>query len=108
MLAIQPRPGGGYYLWAADRPGSTAQTSRYDSTTQTWASFPSTNGNPRNLPGNKCVDAAGNMWIYRVLPDNFNVVLEKFFCQEKPDKTCRTCNQNFFDGKIHEFFLRKY
>ncbi|MFN0133717.1 MAG: GC-type dockerin domain-anchored protein [Phycisphaerales bacterium] len=76
MLAIQPRPGGGYYLWSGDRSGSTAQTSRYDSTTQSWTTFPSTNGNPRNLPGNKCVDAAGNMWIYRVLPDNFNVVLD--------------------------------
>ncbi len=83
MLAIQPKPGGGYYVWAADRPGSTAQTSRYDSTTQTWTVFPSTSGNPRNLPGNKCVDAAGNLWIYRVLPDNFNVVLDA----RRPDGT---------------------
>lgn len=76
MLAIQPRPGGGYYVWAADRPGSIAQTSRYDSTTQAWTTIPSNSGNPRNLPGNKCVDASGNLWIYRVLPDGFNVVLD--------------------------------
>jgi hypothetical protein len=75
-LAIQPKPGGGYYVWAAEGPGYTTLAQRYDSTTQTWTIIPSTNGNPRNLPGNKCVDAAGNMWIYRVLADGFNTVLD--------------------------------
>ncbi len=82
-LAIQPKPGGGYYVWAADGPGTIGQTQRYDSTTQAWTTFPSTSGNPRNLPGNKCVDPDGNMWIYRVLPDNFNAVLD---CR-RPDGT---------------------
>lgn len=75
-LAIQPKPAGGYYVWAADGPGYTTLTQRYDSATQAWTTIPSTNGNPRNLPGNKCVDAAGNMWIYRVLADGFNTVLD--------------------------------
>lgn len=75
-LAIQPKPAGGYYVWAADGPGSTTLTQRYDSATQNWTTIASTSGNPRNLPGNKCVDAAGNMWIYRVLPDSFNTVLD--------------------------------
>lgn len=82
-LAIQPKPGGGYYVWAAEGPGYTTLAQRYDSTTQTWTTFPSTNGNPRNLPGNKCVDAAGNLWIYRVLADGFNTVLD---CR-RPDGT---------------------
>ncbi len=82
-LAIQPKPGGGYYVWAAERPGYTTLAQRYDSTTQTWTTFPSTNGNPRNLPGDKCVDADGNLWIYRVLPDGFNAVLD---CR-RPDGT---------------------
>jgi Dockerin type I domain len=82
-LAIQPKPGGGYYVWAGDGPGSTALTDRYDSTTQSWTTIPSTNGKPRNLPGNKCVDAAGNLWIYRVLPDGFNTVLDVL----RPDGT---------------------
>lgn len=76
VLAIQPKPGGGYYLWASDEPGSTGLTQRYDSTTQTWTTIPSTSGMPRNLPGNKCVDSAGNMWIYRVLPDGFNTAMD--------------------------------
>lgn len=82
-LAVQPKPGGGYYLWAASSPGTTGATQRYDSTTQAWTTIPATSGNPRNLPGNKCVDSAGNMWIYRILPDNFNVVLD---CR-RPDGT---------------------
>ncbi len=75
-LAIQPKPSGGYYVWAAEGPGSIGTTQRYDSTTQAWTTIPSTNGNPRNLPGSACVDSAGNMWIYRVLPNNFDAVLD--------------------------------
>ncbi len=76
-LAIQPKPGGGYYVWAADRGGSIAATKRYDSTTQTWTTIsPSTPGNPRNLPGHACVDAAGNMWIMRVLANGFDTQLD--------------------------------
>lgn len=76
VLAIQPKPSGGYYLWAGNSPGSIGTTSRFDSTTQTWTTFPSTSGNPRNLPGNKCVDSAGNLWVHRVLSDNFNSVID--------------------------------
>ena len=82
-LAIQPKPGGGYYVWAAEGPGYTTPVQRYDSTTQSWTTIPSTSGNPRNLPGSQCVDAAGNMWIYRVLPDGFSTVLD---CR-RPDGT---------------------
>ncbi|MFO0833929.1 MAG: hypothetical protein U0638_03085 [Phycisphaerales bacterium] len=82
-LAIQPKSSGGYYVWAADGPSSIGLTQRYDSTTQAWTTIPGTSGNPRNLPGNKCVDTSGNMWIYRVLPDNFNAVLD---CR-RPDGT---------------------
>jgi len=83
VLAIQPKPGGGYYVWAGDGPGTTGLTQRYDSTSQTWSTIPSTNGMPRNLPGNKCIDSAGNMWVYRVLADGFNTVMD---CR-RPDGT---------------------
>lgn len=83
VLGVQPRPSGGYYLWAGSGPGTTGLTQRYDSVTQTWTTFPSTNGNPRNIPGNKCVDEAGNLWIYRVLADGFNTVMD---CR-RPDGT---------------------
>jgi hypothetical protein len=82
-LAIQPRPGGGYYVWAAQSPGYTGSAQRYDSTTGTWTTFPVTNGNPNILPGSRCVDAAGNLWIHRVLSDNFSTVLD---CR-RPDGT---------------------
>ncbi|MBL8064726.1 MAG: hypothetical protein JNM34_02590 [Chthonomonadaceae bacterium] len=83
VIASQPRPGGGYYLWAGDRQGTTGLTSRYDSTTQAWTTYQSTVGQPKNLPGAHCVDTAGNLWIYRVLADGFNVQLD---CR-RPDGT---------------------
>lgn len=76
VLASQPKPGGGYYLWAADGQGSTAPIDRYDSTTNSWTTLAATPGQPRNLPGAHCVDSAGNMWVYRVLADGFNVQLD--------------------------------
>jgi hypothetical protein len=75
-LAVQPKPQGGYYLWVGQRLDSSGSMHRYDSTTGAWTILSSTGGNPRNLPAYKSVDAAGNMWVYRVLPDNFNAVLD--------------------------------
>ncbi len=75
-IAIQPKPAGGYYVWSADRGGSIAETMRYDSISQAWTTLPSIPGNPRNLPGHACVDAAGNMWIMRVLANGFDAELD--------------------------------
>ncbi len=83
MLAITPKPGGGYYVWAADRPGSIGETQRFDSATQSWTTIPNLSGNPRNIPSARAVDAAGNMWIHRVLPNNFDSVLDV----RRPDGT---------------------
>lgn len=60
-LAIQPRPGGGYYVWTMD----VQEASRWDSTTQTWTNLPVANGNPSFLPGNSATDSAGNTWMYK-------------------------------------------
>ncbi len=75
-LAVQSKPGGGYYLWATAPEGYVGESERYDSTTQSWTTFPQTSGNPRALGGGHAVDAAGNMWVDRMLPDNFNSVLD--------------------------------
>lgn len=60
-LAIQPRPGGGYYVWTMDGQ----EASRWDSTTQIWTNLPVANGNPSFLPGNNATDSAGNTWMYK-------------------------------------------
>ncbi|QYU68941.1 hypothetical protein J4558_02025 [Leptolyngbya sp. 15MV] len=83
VLAVQPRPGGGYYLWACPRVGETGQAQRFDSTTQTWTTFPSGAGQPRSLVRPAAVDEMGNMWIERVLPDGFSGVLDV----RRPDGT---------------------
>lgn len=64
MIASQPRPGGGFYLWASIG-GAFGGSARWDSTTAVWTSFPTTAGNPRELISKDSVDDAGNMWILR-------------------------------------------
>lgn len=62
-IAAQPKPGGGYYLWASGE-GFTPME-RWDSTTQTWNSYPATSGNPSHLVSLDSVDDAGNVWMRR-------------------------------------------
>ncbi|MCC6679168.1 MAG: hypothetical protein IT436_18740 [Phycisphaerales bacterium] len=64
-ISVQPKPGGGYYVWNADRYNGSAQ--RFDSATQTWAPLPDTGaaGEVAGLPGKTCTDAAGNFWALR-------------------------------------------
>jgi hypothetical protein len=61
-IAVQAKPGGGYYVWA---DGSGA-LDRFDSTTQSWTSIPREVGRPGGLPGKVCTDAGGNTWMYRL------------------------------------------
>ena len=63
-IASQPRPGGGFYLWASNG-GSFGGCARWDSTTGGWTSFPKTAGNPDQLISKDSVDDLGNMWILR-------------------------------------------
>jgi len=73
-LAIQPKPGGGYYVWAS--PDFGGETSRFDSTTQTWTTLPQTPGNPVGVIANQPVDSAGNVWMLRLQPDGFSRVVD--------------------------------
>ena len=65
-IASQPRPGGGFYLWASSG-GSFGGAARWDSTTQAWTSYPLTAGNPRELISKDSVDLDGNMWMLRMV-----------------------------------------
>ena len=60
-LAIQPRPGGGYYVWTM----LGTDSARFDSTTSTWTVLPKSNGNPAYLIGHNMTDSAGNVWMYK-------------------------------------------
>ncbi len=69
LLAAQPKPGGGYYVWSAD--SYYGYVFRFDSATQAWTtlSFPSVPGDIAGMPGKDCVDDAGNFWALRLVPD---------------------------------------
>lgn len=60
-LAIQPKPGGGYYVWTM----LDIESARYDSTTGTWTTLPKADGNPAYIIGKNLTDSAGNTWMYR-------------------------------------------
>lgn len=60
-LAVQPRPGGGYYVWTM----LGVEAARYDSVTATWTVLPKVNGAPAYLIGNNLTDTMGNTWMYR-------------------------------------------
>ena len=60
-LAIQPKPGGGYYVWTM----LNVEAARYDSTTGAWTVLPKVNGAPAYLIGNNMTDSVGNTWMYR-------------------------------------------
>lgn len=60
-LAVQPRPGGGYYVWTM----LGVEAARYDSVTATWTVLPKVNGAPAYLIGNNMTDSVGNTWMYR-------------------------------------------
>ncbi len=60
-LSIQPKPGGGYYVYTMLGP----EVARLDSTTMQWFVFPAADNNPATLVRNNATDAAGNTWMYR-------------------------------------------
>ena len=62
-IAAQPKPGGGYYLWASGEWFSPME--RWDSTTQAWNSYPATSGHPSHLVSLDSADDAGNVWMLR-------------------------------------------
>ncbi len=64
-VAVQPRPVGGYYVWAAmNAPTLDAPVWRYDSTTGAWEDMPRTGapGEIAALRGTDAVDELGNLW----------------------------------------------
>lgn len=64
-LSIQPKPGGGYVVWA-DSENSTALVS-FDSDTALWThhEFSYVPGALLEMPGKDCVDDSGNFWVWR-------------------------------------------
>ncbi len=62
-IAAQPKPGGGYYIWAA--VGGFNGMERWDSTTQSWTTFSFGPGQPAALVSLDSTDALGNVWMTR-------------------------------------------
>lgn len=66
-LGIQPRPGGGYYVWT--RNYVTGKAARWTSTTGTWTEYNVAVGNPGNIVGKTATDASGNTWMTRIIDE---------------------------------------
>ncbi len=62
-IATQPKPTGGYYVWAS-QPGLSPMD-RYDSSSNSWTSFPPVPGNPSHLISLDSTDGSGNVWMQR-------------------------------------------
>ncbi len=65
FLGAQPKAGGGYYVWSADR--YFGYVFRYDSAAGMWTNWlPQSQGEVAGMPGKDCVDDAGNFWAFRM------------------------------------------
>ncbi|MCK6448340.1 MAG: hypothetical protein L6Q99_18280 [Planctomycetes bacterium] len=73
-IASQPKPGGGFYVWASNG-GSFGGCARWDSTTGVWTSYPLTANNPRELVAKQSVDDVGNVWMLRMV-DTWDSVID--------------------------------
>ncbi|MCC6406473.1 MAG: hypothetical protein IT453_04870 [Planctomycetes bacterium] len=80
-IASQPKPGGGFYVWASIG-GSFGGSARWDSTTNVWTSYPLTANQPRELISKQSVDDVGNVWMLRMV-DTWDSTLD---CM-RPDGT---------------------
>lgn len=82
-LSVQPKPGGGYYVWSADT--YYGYVFQFDSGTQAWTTLPFTGtpGEVAGMPGKDCVDDVGNFWAQRLVPDGGWETLE----YRQPDGT---------------------
>lgn len=73
-IASQPKPGGGFYVWASVG-GSFGGAARWDSTTGVWTSYPLTANNPKELVAKQSVDDVGNVWMLRMV-DTWDTVID--------------------------------
>lgn len=72
-LAIQPRAGGGYYVWT----GMGGGMQRYDSLTRTWDTLAPEVDEPAFIVGKNVTDSQGNSWFFRwTNPDLFESRLD--------------------------------
>jgi hypothetical protein len=74
-LAIQPKPTGGYYVWAEYHESFLSGfITRYDSVTGVWTNMPAQGGRGRIfiLQEKDAVDDVGNVWAYDIGDDVFN------------------------------------
>ncbi len=68
FLAVQPKSGGGYFVWSASRPPTRDYAFVFDSATQQWTVTNVTTPAPNQfvgMPGHDCVDETGNFWALR-------------------------------------------
>lgn len=64
-LAAQPKASGGYFIWSADR--YFGYVFLFDSATGAWTYWlPQARGEVAGIPGQDCVDDAGNFWALRM------------------------------------------
>ena len=83
-LAIQPKPEGGFYVWAEFHESFLGGfISRYDSATRVWTDMPADGGRGRIfiLQEKDAVDDAGNVWAYDIGDDVFNDFLTMGYLQ---------------------------
>lgn len=64
-VSIQEKPNGGYVVWIDGNGGHPMIT--FDSDTQLFTTLPQDNtpGEVMDLPGRKCIDDEGNLWVLR-------------------------------------------
>jgi streptogramin lyase len=72
-LAVQPRPGGGYYVWTLE--AATSRAARWDSVSQSWTTYPIASGSPGRVIGKKATDGSGNTWMRRITDGYGNCVV---------------------------------
>lgn len=74
-LAVQPKVGGGYLVWSAER--YFGYVFRFDTATQAWTYWmPEAHGEVAGMPGKDCVDDSGNFWAFRMpsIPGEWNTL----------------------------------
>lgn len=104
FIAAQPKSSGGYYIWASQPGYEASPVERWDSSTQTWASFPVSSGNPSHLICKDSVDASGNPWVRRYTDNQFTERLEVL----RPNGTWLVPNLPTYNGNIAQAALAPY
>ncbi|MCA9752934.1 MAG: T9SS type A sorting domain-containing protein, partial [Gemmatimonadetes bacterium] len=94
--AVQPKPGGGYWVWIDDAFG----IAQYDSDTDSFTVLPQGNpGNIVSIPHDTARDAAGNVWMVRT-----TTYPQTSLDYRRPDGTWVVPPQQFPNGQSYQPF----